>query len=340
MTFDERVRALAPWGFSEQQTRFLVTVALHSGFCLHRHYAAFAGLAYGAGVRDFFDRLVARKLARRLTFRRDRGHVYHLQHSAIYEAIGQDDNRNRRQTSPALIARKLMLLDFVLANAGDDWYATEQDKVRLFTDQLRVPVGDLPRRIYTPRRDAPAARSTTRYFIHKLPIRLAGDPPTVSFTFLITDTSGRAFTQFLRDHERLLPHLHAWEIVAVCPPHIAGATACEAAFRDFVADLQRRLSPADPEAVRAFFLDRQHIEDTDIRLWTVDDLRQFQTRNRRFLTPEFASLYQRWRQEGDAVFADRGDDRLRAILASGRPLLATHRLPVRYDRFGTRAGVS
>ena len=38
MTFDERVRALAPLGFSERQTRFLVTVALHSGFCLRRHY--------------------------------------------------------------------------------------------------------------------------------------------------------------------------------------------------------------------------------------------------------------------------------------------------------------
>jgi hypothetical protein len=52
MTFDERVRALEPLGFSESQTRFLVTVALHSGFCLRRHYTAFAGLKYGAGVRD------------------------------------------------------------------------------------------------------------------------------------------------------------------------------------------------------------------------------------------------------------------------------------------------
>ena len=70
MTFDERVRALEPLGFSERQTRFLVTVALHSGFCLRRHYMAFAGLKYGAGVRDFLDRLVARKLATRLDFRR------------------------------------------------------------------------------------------------------------------------------------------------------------------------------------------------------------------------------------------------------------------------------
>ncbi len=75
MTFDDRAAALAPLGFSERQTRFLVMVALHSGFCLRRHYTAFAGLRYGAGVRDFLDRLVSRRLARRLDFRRDRGLV-------------------------------------------------------------------------------------------------------------------------------------------------------------------------------------------------------------------------------------------------------------------------
>src|SRR4249920_2845851 len=111
MTFDERVHALEYLGFSPSQTQFMVTVALHSGFCLRRHYAKFSGLKYGAGVRGFLDRLVSRGIARRHTFRRDRGHVYHLHHASIYNAIGQDDNRNRRHTSPALIARKLMLLD-------------------------------------------------------------------------------------------------------------------------------------------------------------------------------------------------------------------------------------
>ena len=107
MTFDERVRALENLGFSEPQTRFIVTVALHSGFCLRRHYATLTGLKYGAGVRGFLDRLVAHGLARRQDFRRDRGHVYHVHHASIYDSIGQDDNRNRRHTSPALIARKL-----------------------------------------------------------------------------------------------------------------------------------------------------------------------------------------------------------------------------------------
>jgi hypothetical protein len=139
VTFEERVPALALLGFSERQTRFLVTVALHGGFCLRRQYVTFAGLKYGAGVRDFLDRLVVRKLATRFAFRRDRGHVYHLRASAIYDPIGQPDNRNRRSASAALIARKLMILDYVLAHPNVEWLATEEDKVAFFITRFGVP---------------------------------------------------------------------------------------------------------------------------------------------------------------------------------------------------------
>ena len=62
MTFGDRVAALEPLGLQRiARPRFFVTVALHSGFCLRRHYMAFAGLKYGAGVRDFLDRLVTRR---------------------------------------------------------------------------------------------------------------------------------------------------------------------------------------------------------------------------------------------------------------------------------------
>lgn len=155
-------------------------------------------IKYGAGVRDFLDRLVSRKLARRFDFRPDRGHVYHLHHSAVFACIGQDDNRNRRRSSAALIARKLMLLDYVLSQPTGDWYATEDDKVAFFTTRLGVPPERLPQRVYLARRKGEA--HTTRYFIHKLPIHVTGHPPIPSFVFLVTDTTGGAFAQFLHDH--------------------------------------------------------------------------------------------------------------------------------------------
>ena len=57
MTIDDRVAALAPFGFTPRQARFLVMVALHSGYCLRRQYEACAGLQYGKNVRDFLDEI-------------------------------------------------------------------------------------------------------------------------------------------------------------------------------------------------------------------------------------------------------------------------------------------
>jgi hypothetical protein len=292
MTFDERVGALARFGFSERQTRFLVTVALHSGFCLPRHYATFAGLEYGQGVRDFLDRLVRRRLASRLTFRRDRGHVYHLHASVLYAAIGQDDNRNRRATSPALIGRKLMLLDYVLGQPGTEWYATEPDKVALFTTRFRVPPGDLPHRHYQAK--GHGGGTTTRYFIHKLPIATTGDRALVSFVFLVTDTTGRGLTQFLNDQLQLLSRLSEWRIVAVCPRHLHGLPACEMAFRAFAHPGSQRGALSDVVALGQYFRARDVEERGDITRLSVADIDALRLARRRFAGPVVERLYRQW----------------------------------------------
>lgn len=342
MTFDERVRALAPLGFSERQTRFLVTVALHSGFCLRRHYAAFAGLQAGAGVRSFLDRLVARGLARRSLFRPDRGHVYHVHHSGIYNAIGQDDNRNRRRTSPALVARKLMLLDYVLEKPSAEWYATEQDKVELFTTRFGVPTWDLPQRHYLGWDRAAIPLSTTRYFVHKLPICLSPVEPAVGFVFLVTDTSGQAFAQFLRDHRRLLSHIPAWRIAAVAPVHIPGLAACEGSFRQVTTECDPPFAVDEVDNLRSCFrlYPRLANADDDLADVTVAHMNHFRETRKRLSPQGFEDLFQRWRHVGDAAFEDASAEALRTALADGRGALVTYRLPVRYDRFGSRAGVA
>ena len=164
MTLDDRVDALASLGLTPRQTHFIALVALHSGYCLRRQYLRFAGLRYGKNVREFLDGLVERGLATRFAYRGDRGHLYHLSARSIYRAIGQEDNRNRRHTSPALVARKLMVLDHVLGHHERDWYATEQEKVALLTERFGVPVGDLPQRVYTATDGV--AGPTIRSFVH------------------------------------------------------------------------------------------------------------------------------------------------------------------------------
>ena len=101
----------------------------------------------------------------------NRGHVYHLHAKSLYRALAQRDNRNRRQVSPAVIARKLMVLDYVLTVPDAEWYATEEDKVALFTRELGIPIGDLPQRVYEPhgprpRRDDAAFHSQAAGLSH------------------------------------------------------------------------------------------------------------------------------------------------------------------------------
>src|SRR5205085_6348999 len=112
-------------------------------------YQTFAGVSYGSVVRDFLDTLVTRGIASRFSYRRNRGHLYHLHKTSLYRALQQADNRNRRAVSPAQIARKLMLLDYVLAQPDAEWSATEDDKVTLFRDRFGIPLSDLPQRMYT-----------------------------------------------------------------------------------------------------------------------------------------------------------------------------------------------
>jgi hypothetical protein len=215
MTFEQRVEAVEALGFTTRQASFLTFVALHSGYCLRRQYATFAGVSYGKNVRDFLDSLVARQLATRFSIRADRGHLYHLHARTVYRVLRQEHNRNRREASAALIARKLMLLDYVLSRPEVEWAATEEDKLDLFAERFGVLRDDLPRREFAA--SDPGGEPTTRYFPHKLPVALAGDPPVVHFVSLVTDTTGRALEQFLQDHAGLLRHLPAWCVIAVGP---------------------------------------------------------------------------------------------------------------------------
>ena len=338
---DDRVRALMPLGFSERQTQFLATVALHSGFCLRRHYTTFAGLEYGQGVRDFLERLVRRRLARRLAFRRDRGFVYHLHGTSLYRALGQDDNRNRRQTSPALVARKLMLLDYLLAHPEPEWVATEQDKVALFTGRFGLTRADLPGRSYFAKRHPDRSLGmTTRYFIHKLPIAVAGDPPVVTIVFLVTDTSGLGFTEFVRDHLRLLSRLPRWRIVAVAPAHIPGLPACETAWRRLLPQVTEP-PPADQiAALRTCMRVLQALEMDDFTGVSIDEAPVFHATRRRMGETMLLELHARWKVHGEAAFTDTGIGRFLEALDAGQAELVTYRLPRRYDRFGSLAGVA
>ncbi len=337
MTFDDRVAALDFLGLTPRQTRFVATVALHSGYCLRRQYAAFSGLAYGKNTRDFLDTLVMKGVAVRETYELNRGLVYHLRAKAIYEAIQQEENRNRRAASPALVARKVQLLDFAISRPDADWYATEQDKVALFAGRYRIPDAQLPHRVY-PSSDHGVA-PTTRYFIHKQPIFIAGDSPVVHFVFAVQEGTGQAFKQFLWDHAGLLSRLPAWAVVAICPVHRPGLNACSGIFERFVSGALRPAATGRAADLRWYFGMRRAVEQRDRSALSVTKVERFRQARRQFAGTAFDGLYAEWLTEGDAVLERMQEHGFAPTrVAAGR--LITHELPFGYRQFGALPGVA
>jgi hypothetical protein len=332
MTVEERIQALSPLGFTPRQTRFLVTVALHSGYCLRRQYAAFAGVAYGKNVRDFLDALVERRFASRFTYRADRGHLYHVHARSIYRALGQEDDRNRRHTSPAHVARKLMLLDLVLSEPAAEWVATEADKVALFTTRFQVPLADLPRHALVS--ECEAGARAPRYFGHKLPIYLAGDPPVVHLVYLATEAGALPFERFLRNHARLLSALPAWTVVVAHPIRVHATSLWDATFRRF-ADGSMRVGGDAAQALERYFVARRAIERNELARLSIADLHAFRASRVRFAEPAVEALFSTWLASG----ADRVAPALLASVLPRSGQLVVRVLPYTYHQFGAFAGV-
>ena len=94
MTTDERVQAVADYGFTERQARFLVLVMRHAGLCVKRQYAGFAGIANGGEkCNAFFDKLVSRGHAVAADCIHNRARLYHVHHRAALP-------RHRRARQP------------------------------------------------------------------------------------------------------------------------------------------------------------------------------------------------------------------------------------------------
>src|SRR5688572_18525437 len=134
---EERVQAVARFGFTERQARFLVHVMVYAGVFLERQYCAFAGIAHGQKTHDFLRKLMNRGYVTVITpGALHRGRLVHVQFKPLYEAIGEENNRNRRPASLGRMIERVMILDAVLADGRHTWLGAEQDKLAYFKASL------------------------------------------------------------------------------------------------------------------------------------------------------------------------------------------------------------
>src|SRR2546425_4362 len=163
MPTPERMAALQTFGYDPGEARFLCIAALQSGYFVRRQYLAFLGGTKGSRDVVLLNKLKVNQHCRVLVFRHSRM-VYHLSAKPLYDALGEKDNRNRREHQPTTIKNKLMGLDFVLDHPQHEYLATEREKLDYFVGSLKIAPEVLPTRWYE---SARGHGTTAKHFVDK-----------------------------------------------------------------------------------------------------------------------------------------------------------------------------
>lgn len=290
MSPEERVRALAKAGFTDRQAGFLTTVMVHSGVCLGRQYCQYARIVRGQKMYDFFTSLLTRGVATAYRAAHRHTFVYHVHGKALYRAIGQADNRNRKPVTLARAIERLMVLDAVISEPDLYWLGTEAEKVDHFRRRTRLHDRELPLVAF-----GRGSRQTVRYFPDKLPIGATTDQRAHVFVYVVNRDTPVDFRAFLQRHAELLRALPEWELRLLVPAHLKKAgPVFEAAIRQ---ELAAPLHLRSADELAWYFRQRQVADTGGI----VEDADRFKQAAREFQAPRFRALYRLWKQQGDGL---------------------------------------
>jgi hypothetical protein len=329
MTFDDRVSAVAGYGFTPRQAAFLTTVMLHSGVCMPRHYTKFAGIAFGHNTRDFFAKLTREKFASAYACWRRQGTYFHVHHKGLYRAIGEQDNRHRRRPTIPRTAERLMLLDVVLDRPEITWLATETEKVAHCVHSLGLKREDLPSLTFEQ-----GGSKTVRYFTDKLPIGLGATSDELRFVYLVTDSNPDSVRRFMRSHRTLFERLNRWTLSLFFPGYLSAA---ESAIRTVVMEsFAEPVRLAIVEEFKWFCEARRGLEHGSDGAAPIDQHRYGRAR-RAFAAPRFYAAYRAWLKEGSAAFHGLLSPLLRDKLARGQVRIEAQLLVHRYLNVATTA---
>jgi hypothetical protein len=325
MTTAGRVAALVAQGYTPRQAAFLVRVMLHSGFCMPRQYCAFAGIARGQNVAEFFGRLVSRRCATPYPCGHNKARIYHLHGVKLYEAIGQRDVRFRRRSSLPRAIEGLMLLDHVIAHPGLSWLGTENDKLAHFLTATPLRKEQLPKLVF-----GQAGQSTTRFFPDKVPVGVTPDGRHYVFVHLATAATAHDFRAFLRRHAEVFRVLTDWSVRLLVPRHLrACLPQYEHAFSD---ELVNAVMPRVADELRWYFKLAPNAPPPD---------RTRLLRARRvFGSAKFRALRRAWEVDGDRAIDMAASSGLRDAIERGEGRLECLELSRQYLHLSPLVGSS
>jgi hypothetical protein len=217
----ERVQAIREFGYTPREAEFIATAALHSGYFLRRQVCAVRGKLADCLCR----KALALGHATATVYARNT-HIFHLHFKPLYTALGQENNRNRRQVEPGRVRGKLIGLDYVLLHRHDRFLPTEEDKIRYFVEQRGLSESVLPTTAYFSK---DRSRTTRRHFVDKFPVRISGDGK-VSFVYVDDGVfTSPGFPLWLSQYGALIRALSDAGVI-YCATNPAAFKGCERLF--------------------------------------------------------------------------------------------------------------
>lgn len=334
MDNNQRTSRLQSLGYNADEAAFLWPAALHSGFFQRRQYSAFSGKGPG-----YADVALGEKLLRlghaKVTALCHNRMLYRLCSKPFYAALGETDNRNRRDREPQAIKRRLMMLDYVIAHPGFRFFPTEAEKVAFFREERGIDSENLPRKLY---RSAVGGTSTMRHFVDKSPIYIdpAGDQNQSMVHFCFVDEglhSTISFEQYLQEYRPLFARVERFEVLYLaCTPD--QFHAAERLFARLFNSGNR--APVDPLAVRIIehFKVRDAYERRDMTGLNQAKLIQLRAERSEFSSSKYESLFARWKRDGEAAVIG-----VLCPESIAKPTqvvrFRTHLLPYTYELFGS-----
>ena len=163
----ERAKALEPFGWTGRRAQWIALAGCHGGVFTRAQWTSFLGCHHekvGRAVRKLVGQDVA--IEEKPPGINGIGRICRIHGRRIYKALGAGDHRRRRITSPEVLMRRLLALDYVLEHPHLPWLATEADRVAAL-GALGIEREILPQRVYRG-----ALGGLRRFFPLGLPIAL------------------------------------------------------------------------------------------------------------------------------------------------------------------------
>ena len=281
------VERLLGRGYTPREASFIELAALQSGYFVRSQFNDFASSTCGAVAQTFIEKAI--KLEH-VTGTKHLGSrvLYHFSSCAVFAALGDPNNRNRRLHQNETIRRRLMALDYCIAEKASEYVLTEKDKVHLFT-AAGVPETDLPAEVF--------ARKARRYFVDRQPVTR-----DLRLAYIDEGFSGLSpWENFLTKHRRLLQQLPEAMCVFASPEERRFLEAGRL-FREIVTG-SNTAGALDAARLRKYFEARQLFEARDFGWFTQTRLDQLREDRIVFAGEQIESIYAKWKSVGDEALA-------------------------------------